>query len=445
MASLSDIEQIPLAGYKHIDALLGSGPDWNFQTGTANTIYYSFRLDNSDRRQAQTAQSVAEFGEVQKAAARHAFEYVASVTGIHFVEASDPAQAQLHLWSGDLVSKDAAGIYYWKPSYETGANGAITSYDAEAWLYLGSTYDPVDYARMAPGTLAYHVLLNEIGHALGLKFASSGDIRLPAPDDNTLNTVMSTTYRGPLVAELRPYDLAALNWLYGGDGLAGKLGINSSGGGRYLMGTARDDTLQGGAGNDLLEGLQGNDKLDGSGGLDHVRYSDARAGHVVSKQADGSLVTAAAGQLGSDELHNVERLAFTDMNVALDIDGVAGQAYRMYQAGLGRTPDAGGLGYWIEMMDRGMTLRELAANFMATPEFIGKFGGSNPEDAVFVTKVYNNVLHRTPDEGGFRYFMDALAAGNSKIDMLAAFSESPENQAQLIGVIGNGIDYKPFI
>jgi hypothetical protein len=176
-----------------------------------------------------------------------------------------------------------------------------------------------------------------------------------------------------------------------------------------------------------------------------VRYSDARGSHVVSKQTDGFAVAATAGELGSDTLHDVERLAFSDMNVALDIDGVAGQAYRMYQAALGRTPDAEGLGYWIAMMDRGQSLRDVAANFMSSSEFIGKFGGSNPEDAIFVTKVYNNVLHRTPDEGGFKYFMDALAAGNSKIDMLAAFSESPENQAQLIGVIGNGIDYKPFI
>jgi hypothetical protein len=33
--------------------------------------------------------------------------------------------------------------------------------------------------------------------------------------------------------------------------------------------------------------------------------------------------------------------------VALDVDGAAGQAYRLYQAAFDRAPDKNGLGYWI--------------------------------------------------------------------------------------------------
>jgi hypothetical protein len=444
MANISDIRNTALSGLNHIDALQNSGPDWNYLTASNNTLYYTFKLDDSNRRQAEEVSAPTEFNASQKAAGRTAMAYLEKVTGIHFVETQDPSQAHMHLWAGDLVSETAAGEHLYSYTYRDQADGTLTHYDAQSWIYLDNARYAEDFAKMAPGTGYYQVMLHELGHALGLKHPFSGDTTLPAAEDNTLNTVMSYTSRGPVVAEFRPYDLAALNWLYGGDGLGGKLGLNSAGG-QYLTGTVRDDVLIGGAAADMLEGLHGNNKLDGGAGLDVALYSDARSNHSIVEAGEGYKISATAGTFGTDELLNVERVAFNDVSVALDVNGIAGQAYRMYQAALGRTPDAGGLGYWIEMMDRGMTLRELAANFMATPEFAGKFGGGNPEDGVFVTKVYNNVLHRTPDEGGFKYFMDALAAGNSKIDMLAAFSESPENQAQLIGVIGNGIDYQPYV
>lgn len=444
MANLTDIRNTAFSGLTHIDALLDTGPDWNYLTPASNTLYFTFELDKSDAREAEAVTVTAEFGDAQKVAGRTAMAYLEQVTGIHFVETQDPAQANLHLWAGDLVSETAAGLCHWHQSYRYSSDGTLTQFDAQAWIYIDNARYASELARMAPGTGAYQVLLHELGHALGLKHPFAGDVTLPTIDDSTLNTLMSYVNRGPAVAEYRPYDLAALNWLYGGDGLGGKLGLNA-GGGQYLAGTARDDVLKTGAAADILEGLGGNNKLDGGGSLDVALYGDSRGNHAIVKAGDGYKISALAGNYGTDELLNVERVAFSDGSVALDVNGIAGQAYRMYQAALDRTPDAGGLGYWIEMMDRGMTLRELAANFMATPEFIGKFGGSNPDDAVFVTKVYNNVLHRTPDEGGFKYFMDALAAGNSKIDMLAAFSESPENQAQLIGVIGNGIDYQPYI
>lgn len=142
----------------------------------------------------------------------------------------------------------------------------------------------------------------------------------------------------------------------------------------------------------------------------------------------------------SDKLVNVERLQFTDKTLALDINDTAGQAYRIYQAAFNRTPDNGGLKYWIGIMDSGVPLTTVSSGFIGSAEF-QKLYGTNPTNELFVTKLYDNVLHRAPDAGGYKYWVDLLNSGTiDKTSTLVNFSESNENQAGVIGVIQNGID-----
>jgi serralysin len=49
------------------------------------------------------------------------------------------------------------------------------------------------------------------------------------------------------------------------------------------------------------------------------------------------------------------------------------------------------------------------------------------------------VLHRTPDAGGLQFWVDSLNTGMSRAEVLIGFSESAENQANVIGSIQNGI------
>jgi serralysin len=143
---------------------------------------------------------------------------------------------------------------------------------------------------------------------------------------------------------------------------------------------------------------------------------------------------------GTDTVTNVERLQFIDKTVALDINATAGQAYRIYQAAFNRTPDNGGLKYWIGVMDSGVPLTSVSGGFIASAEF-QKLYGTNPTNELFVTKLYDNVLHRAPDTGGYNYWVGLLNSGGiDKINTLVNFSESNENQTGVIGVIQNGID-----
>lgn len=214
-----------------------------------------------------------------------------------------------------------------------------------------------------------------------------------------------------------------------------------SAGADTLSGSAGADTLHGNSGDDVLSGLAGNDFIDGGTGRDTVRYPGNRSAVTVAMTPDGFTAT---GPDGIDSLVNVERLQFDDVKVALDVDGTGGQAYRLYQAAFNRTPDAGGLGYWIMVLDAGAGLRDAALGFVTSQEFRTVYGASPTNDQL-VTGFYQNVLHRAPDAGGHDYWLGILNQQRDTVaGVLANISESPENQAGVIGAIANGFGYTPY-
>jgi hypothetical protein len=200
---------------------------------------------------------------------------------------------------------------------------------------------------------------------------------------------------------------------------------------------AAPPAIVGDVGNNALTVPAGIRALDGGAGLDTAVYSGARASYTVAHDGSGFSVTDAAGDHAT--LHNIERVQFGDGMVALDVDGSAGQAYRLYQAAFDRTPDKVGLGFWIDILDQGAPLKDAARDFVGSQEFKDLYG-ANLGDAQFVDALYQNVLHRPAEGAGFDFWMSSLQVV-SRAEVLVNFSESAENQAQVVGSIQNGIDY----
>ncbi|SFV09289.1 Ig-like domain-containing protein [Pseudoduganella namucuonensis] len=213
----------------------------------------------------------------------------------------------------------------------------------------------------------------------------------------------------------------------------------------YRLATAgAPEAVKGSSGADLLLGKSGDDLIDGGAGIDTLKYSGASANFSIVRTSSGFSVTDKLGVNGNDNVTNVERLHFTDSSIALDIDGVGGQAYRVYQAAFNRSPDLGGLGYWMAQMDQGASLKEVASGFVASAEFKTAYG-ANPSNAQIVNQLYQNVLHRAGETAGLDYWVGVLDSKAASVaEVLAGFSESAENQAALIGTIGNGFAYTPY-
>jgi hypothetical protein len=196
--------------------------------------------------------------------------------------------------------------------------------------------------------------------------------------------------------------------------------------------------------NDVIVQNTASNTIDGGAGRDKVVYAKAAAGYQLTMKDGVATVRDLSGAEGTDTLVNVERVQFGDTGIALDIGGIAGQAYRIYQAAFARTPDLPGLGYWLAMMDNGVSLGAVSAGFVDSKEFREVYGVS-PSNREIVEKFYQNVLLRPGEKAGIDFWTGVLDNKNATVaEVLAGFSESSENQAALVGVMANGVAYTPF-
>lgn len=261
------------------------------------------------------------------------------------------------------------------------------------------------------------------------------NIAIPVTGDTTIDTVLladGANLPGDDVINVTLGAVADHPWRIASG--AGNDQVSITGAGSSL-------SVDAGAGNDTITLGDSNHSIDGGAGTDSVVFSGAHAAYSVTRAGAGYTVQSNAG---ADTLSNVERLQFSDSMMALDISGNGGQVYRLYQAAFNRTPDAGGLGYWIKIMDSGATLQSIAAEFIKSDESKAMYG-ANPDNADFLDKLYHNVLHRAGDAAGYDWWLGHLNAGDiSQAQALAEFGESAENQAALTGVIGNGFTYTPY-
>jgi hypothetical protein len=99
---------------------------------------------------------------------------------------------------------------------------------------------------------------------------------------------------------------------------------------------------------------------------------------------------------------------------------------RLYRAFLQRTPDAGGLRFWVTRRRNGSwTLVRMAQSFATSSEFINKYGALTNEQ--FVKRIYTDVLERTPDSGGVTFWTNQLDTHRrSRGAVMVGFSESSE-------------------
>ncbi len=188
-----------------------------------------------------------------------------------------------------------------------------------------------------------------------------------------------------------------------------------------------------------------NDQISGSSQINTVSFSGSLDQYVRT----GSLQSLASQDLvtqrdANDLLVNVERLLYTDLALALDIDGNAGSAYSLYGA-FDRAPDLGGLGFWIDAIDDGASPGDVAQGFINSVEFVSIYGAS-PTDEGFVTELYQNFLDREPDAQGLAYWVGRLTTDTlDSSDVMEGFAMSAEYQALIAGEISQGIQYDAWL
>ena len=96
-----------------------------------------------------------------------------------------------------------------------------------------------------------------------------------------------------------------------------------------------------------------------------------------------------------------------------------------YQQFLGRTPDSGGLAFWINAMTSGLTDEQLEAGFIGSAEFYTHSGGT---DTSWVDAMYQSLLGRHADSGGQSFWTQQQANGHANPSRSACGQPRTEGQ-----------------
>lgn len=446
MTLVSDVTTTRLSGQTHIDALLSDSPGWNWLLPTRNVINFSFSVtQGNESGNPSISGGVTAFNAAQQAACLSQLSYITKLTGIVFNAVTDGSTADLHFANTNIItSESTSGLCSLSFGYSFNSNDVVTSYSADAYVYLDNVEWGTQNANPTVNSSGFETLLHELGHAMGLKHPFEGSPTLPAALDNTANTVMSYTNSGGPYASFNPYDIAALMWLYGGDGLGGALGSSSAG--VYLVGSATANAISGTGGNDKLEGLAGNDTLDGGSGTDLAIFASSRASYTLTKSGAGFTLAAKSGSDGTDTITNVERLQFSDAKLALDTGSSAagGKAALLIGAVLGKASLTNKtlVGELLTFFDTGSTLSD-AATVLVNNHIMDALAGGSSTNA-YVNLIYQAVVGQAATPAATAELAAYINGGTyTKIEFLAVAAELSLNQTNvdLIGLQQTGLAY----
>lgn len=200
------------------------------------------------------------------------------------------------------------------------------------------------------------------------------------------------------------------------------------------------ETQNGGSERDLFAGSAGNDTINGGGGLDTMVFSGLRSQYSLSADnATGFRVTdSVATRNGFDWISDVERLRFSDVSLALDLDGNAGTVAKVLGAIFGPSAVSNKtlVGIGLELMDEGMSKETLAALALSA------VGTSSSRE--ICSLLWTNVVGSAPLAADIEPFIAMLDSGQiSAGNLVTLVADTSLNAANidLAGLRQTGIEY----
>lgn len=288
-------------------------------------------------------------------------------------------------------------MYWFRPTYQS---GVTAGYDANGTVcgnsggYCRTVPDVSSSADPAVGALTIYT---------GGRWVPVGGTSLAAPTWASLMADMNSSCPstdGFGMLDFTLYQLPASDF---NDVTSGNNDYRGLNGGRYAAGVGYD--LASGLGTPIVSNLL-------TSLCAHSATLSANASFVLAAYVD--FTGSAPLQDPSDPIDNwiaqldagtprtalLNALANSNAWIAHIVTG-------FYQNTLGRAPDAGGLAYWENAIrSRQMTVAQVAANFYSSAEYFSRDGNNA---TTWVTDLYARLLERTPDGGGLMYWVSRTA------------------------------------
>jgi len=196
----------------------------------------------------------------------------------------------------------------------------------------------------------------------------------------------------------------------------------------FTLGSGSGSALLAGGGNDLL-GL-GPDAgagatLHGGAGDDRATFAGQRADFDVVFHNGYAVVNSKAMPDAKALVVNVEQLQFSDGAVAVENDAGLATLAGLYQSVLGRQADLGGFEFWADHLDAGASWGAIALALLASSERLGAHADvdGDPDD---IGLLYQALFARDADAAGLAHWRAAMEGGMTLEQVATGFVESAE-------------------
>ena len=213
-----------------------------------------------------------------------------------------------------------------------------------------------------------------------------------------------------------------------------------------IIGTADDDVMIGNGLNDIFVTGNGNDVVLGATGLNTAVLNQAFNSYTISFDTPSSdwLVSDKAGVSGSKSFNTVQRLQFTDVNLALDVGAnqAAGQTAEILGAVFGKAAlsNQSFVGIGLNALDAGtsvLNLMQLALNYKLGVGF------SNAQE---ISLLYQNVLGTVAQTSDINQWSGVINSGQytqASLAVMAAQTSLNTTNINLTGLAQTGLEYTP--
>jgi subtilisin family serine protease len=331
---------------------------------------------------------------------------VASLVARGFdVKRADFTELEHTLSSNDFWSEDSGGV--WKlqiADAKEGNVGAVHGLELRAFgsaVTDNKTYIYTnDYALLAQQDATRKVLDNASGiHTLNLSAVTDAIV---IDLDKGTGTVAGQ--------KLSISAQTKVGMVYSGDG------------DDYIVMADGGTWLDTGRGNDTVS-ASGQAGVDGGTGFDRAIFELGKSSYSI-KWANGAVTL---DEKEGDSLvlaGNVEFFTFADDILIVVDDAVEAQVARLYDLLLGRGADYEGLAYWIDALDNGVGVHDIAGGFAFSNEYIDL--GAELSHDQFLTLLYVQTLGREAEAAGVDYWVDQLEAGMARGTVATSFALSDE-------------------
>ena len=215
-----------------------------------------------------------------------------------------------------------------------------------------------------------------------------------------------------------------------GDGIADRIVVGSSGNDRIVISDSHDtritlgtgdSTVVTGGGNDtVIAGLGNSTITGGSSDAAIVQLAGNYSNYAITVQNGHAVVT----DTGSHTTTDISKIQYVQLDnshaLVFAKDSVEAAVSILYHTAFGRDADAGGLNYWFDVARAGGSLKQISNAFVHSAEY-SPFTGLSDRD--FVNSLYHNTFNRDGEDAGIAYWVDSLANGSSRADLICSFSQ----------------------